>query len=117
MSPFRHRPRTAAGVVLALAAVAILHGSCTTWPRRNLHFEAAVADFYRHGPPGQTFELFNGENLAGWAVHGWGRWRVVDGELHFGGGLGYLATRFETFGDFRLDLEVKAPPGANGGVF
>ena len=72
--------------------------------------------------PGRDWiTLFDGNSLAAW--QGWngdevnGAWRLTNGELCPARGVRVnLATR-ERFGDFELELEWKASPGANSGIF
>lgn len=64
-------------------------------------------------------DLFNGGDLNGWQVIGGeaDSWKVHDGILFTEGrGGGWLSTDKE-YGDFRLELEFKVPPGGNSGVF
>ena len=65
-------------------------------------------------------ELFNGENLDGWKIHGTEKWYVEDGELVCESGpdeeYGYLATN-ESFKDFELELDFKQEDDGNSGVF
>lgn len=68
----------------------------------------------------KTTDLFNGENLAGWEVHGTEKWYVNDGELICESGpdaeYGYLSTE-EFYDDFELTLEFKQEADGNSGVF
>jgi len=65
-------------------------------------------------------DLFNGENLDGWRVHGTELWFVEDGELVCESGpdaeYGYLATE-RTFTDFDLKLDFLQEADGNSGVF
>ncbi|UJH90154.1 DUF1080 domain-containing protein [Antarcticibacterium sp. 1MA-6-2] len=65
-------------------------------------------------------DLFNGENLENWTVHGTEKWYVEDGELICESGpdkeYGYLATK-QSFKDFELDLDFKQEADGNSGVF
>ena len=64
-------------------------------------------------------DLFNGRDLEGWKVIAGetDSWQVSDGILFTEGkGGGWLSTDRE-YGDFRLELEFKVPPGGNSGVF
>ena len=67
-----------------------------------------------------TTELFNGENLEGWTVHGTEEWYVQDGEIICESGpdeaYGYLSTD-EYYDDFDLSLEFKQEADGNSGVF
>lgn len=64
--------------------------------------------------------LFNGENLNGWVVHGTEKWYVEDGELICESGpdkaYGYLSTE-EFYDNFELTLEFKQEADGNSGVF
>lgn len=69
---------------------------------------------------GQETELFNGENLDGWIIHGTEKWYVDNGELVCESGpdaaYGYLSTdRF--YDDFELTLDFKQEADGNSGVF
>ncbi|THH40587.1 3-keto-disaccharide hydrolase [Neolewinella litorea] len=68
----------------------------------------------------QTTDLFNGESLAGWEVHGTEKWYVDDGELICESGpdaeYGYLSTE-KFYDDFELTLEFKQEANGNSGVF
>ena len=71
-------------------------------------------------PKSSEKELFNGENLNGWKIHGTEKWYVEDGELVSESGpdkeYGYLATT-ESFKDFELNLDFKQVADGNSGVF
>jgi hypothetical protein len=64
--------------------------------------------------------LFNGENLDGWEIHGTEKWYVENGELVCESGpdeeYGYLSTK-EHFDNFELELEFKQEEDGNSGVF
>lgn len=65
-------------------------------------------------------ELFNGENLEGWTIHGTEKWYVEDGLLVCESGpenaYGYLSTE-EHYEDFELSLAFKQEANGNSGVF
>lgn len=69
---------------------------------------------------GQQTELFNGENLDGWTVHGTEKWYVENGELICESGpdadYGYLSTD-KFYDDFILTLDFKQEADGNSGVF
>jgi len=69
---------------------------------------------------GDSLELFNGEDLSGWVVHGTEKWYVEDGLLVCESGpdkeYGYLATE-QSFEDMDLTLEFKQEANGNSGVF
>ena len=67
---------------------------------------------------GEWHDLFDGESLDGWTVpDGENGWTVGDGAIRCRGrNGGYLVTE-AAFGDFDLDVEFAAEPGANSGVF
>jgi len=88
--------RKAVMVVLLVLMVVFL-GSCAESPERDL--------------------LANG--LADWQQIGGreGSWKFEDGILYTAGGDGgWLSTRRE-YGNFKLELEFRVPPGGNSGVF
>ena len=64
--------------------------------------------------------LFNGENLDGWEIHGTEKWYVENGDLVCESGpdeeYGYLSTK-EHFDNFELELEFKQEADGNSGVF
>ena len=64
--------------------------------------------------------LFNGDNLDGWEIHGTEKWYVENGELVCESGpdeeYGYLSTK-EHFDNFELELEFKQEADGNSGVF
>jgi hypothetical protein len=66
---------------------------------------------------GAPIALFNGRDLTGWAPRGGAnRWRAVGGVLaNTGAGANLATTR--AFGDFRLHVEVRVPPGGNSGIY
>ena len=69
--------------------------------------------------PARTVALLNGRDLHGWQVIGGAEnsWGVEDSLLYTtGNGSGWLATERE-YGDFRLELDFRLPPGGNSGVF
>ncbi|WP_406603342.1 3-keto-disaccharide hydrolase [Neolewinella xylanilytica] len=65
-------------------------------------------------------ELFNGDDLEGWTVHGDEKWYVEDGEIICESGpkaeYGYLSTD-EYYDDFELTLEFLQEADGNSGVF
>ena len=65
-------------------------------------------------------QLFNGENLDGWKIHGTEKWYVEDGEIICESGpneeYGYLATN-KSYKDFELNLDFKQEADGNSGVF
>ena len=65
-------------------------------------------------------DLFNGNDLDGWNIHGTEKWYVEDGLLISESGpdkqYGYLATN-ENFKDFEINLEFKQEAEGNSGVF
>jgi hypothetical protein len=67
-----------------------------------------------------TVELFNGQDLSGWEVHGTEKWYVEDDLLIAESGpdkqYGYLATVNE-YKDFELELEFLQEADGNSGVF
>ncbi|WP_424492769.1 3-keto-disaccharide hydrolase [Salinimicrobium sp. GXAS 041] len=67
-----------------------------------------------------SVELFNGEDLTGWQVHGTEKWYVEDDLLVAESGpdeqYGYLAT-VDDYKDFELELEFLQEADGNSGVF
>lgn len=67
-----------------------------------------------------VIELFNGENLDGWKIHGTEKWYVEDGELICESGpdkaYGYLSTE-KWYDDFELEVEFKQEANGNSGIF
>jgi hypothetical protein len=63
------------------------------------------------------FELFDGQSLAGWQVHGQAQWSVQDAEI-VGSGEddGFLATE-ASYADSRLWAEFRIEAGTNSGIF
>ncbi|MEX2368291.1 MAG: DUF1080 domain-containing protein [Balneolaceae bacterium] len=65
-------------------------------------------------------QLFNGENLSGWTIHGTEKWYVDEGELVCESGpdknFGYLSTN-ESYKNFVLSLYFKQEANGNSGVF
>lgn len=67
---------------------------------------------------GPRVALFTGRDLGGWTTQGEGpnNWKAVNGVLtNTASGANLMTTR--TFGDFRLQLEFRYPPGGNSGVY
>lgn len=64
--------------------------------------------------------LFNGEDLSGWQIHGTEEWFVEDGTLVCESGpdtgYGYLATD-RVFNDFDLEVDFLQESNGNSGVF
>ncbi len=67
-----------------------------------------------------TVDLFNGEDLTGWDIHGTEKWYVEDDLLVAESGpdkqYGYLAT-VDDYKDFELELEFLQEADGNSGVF
>ncbi len=64
--------------------------------------------------------LFDGRSLAGWRGYRGARasgWRVQDGWLRAEPGRGVDLVSVGEYDDFELELEWRAAPGGNGGVF
>lgn len=91
--------------------------SCCTLSKRNAQFEQQIQAFADRSIPGSAMDLFNGIDLSGWSVHGVGAWSVKDGILSVKRGVGYLATRCNTFKHFELSLDIRISPRGNSGVF
>ena len=64
--------------------------------------------------------LFNGNDLAGWTVHGTEKWYVENGELVCESGpdkqYGYLSTD-KDYNNFELSVQFKLEANGNSGVF
>jgi len=62
--------------------------------------------------------LFNGRDLTGWKMTGWGKFVVEDGLLKTTGGMGLLFYEGERFGNCTLRVVFKTAGGrGNSGVF
>jgi type 1 glutamine amidotransferase len=66
--------------------------------------------------PGERVALFDGESLAGWRELGDAEWTVADGVLHgtVGGGAQSFLVTERTYGDFILEVDVRAGAGNSG---
>jgi hypothetical protein len=64
--------------------------------------------------------LFNGNDLAGWTIHGTEKWYVENGELICESGpdkqYGYLSTEKDYY-NFELSVQFKLEANGNSGVF
>lgn len=66
---------------------------------------------------GETIQLFNGVDLAGWhVIQGESQWRVEGGVLRNVSRGGNIVTD-ERFGDFKLHIEFRYAPQGNSGVY
>ena len=66
--------------------------------------------------PGTKVQLFDGKTLEGWRELGDAKWTVADGVLHGsvgGGSQSFLVTE-RTYGDFLLEVDVRAESGNSG---
>lgn len=61
--------------------------------------------------------LFDGHSLFGWQAGSDVDWRVVDGAITATAGERGLLYTSSVFADYELDLEFRAEPGTNSGVF
>jgi len=81
---------------------------------------AACSGAQKANTTNQTIDLFNGENLNGWKIHGTEKWYVENGELVCESGpdeaYGYLATE-DSYKNIDLTLEFKQEANGNSGVF
>ena len=81
---------------------------------------AACSGAQKASDAGKTIDLFNGENLDGWNIHGTEKWYVEDGDLICESGpdeaYGYLATE-DSYKNIDLTLEFKQEADGNSGVF
>jgi hypothetical protein len=75
-------------------------------------YSAAVPEEYK--------QLFNGNDLSGWTIHGTEKWYADNGELVCESGpdkkYGYLSTD-KAYKNFILDLDFKQEADGNSGVF
>ncbi len=69
----------------------------------------------------EPVELFNGRNLDGWKPMtddpARNHWKVIDGILENTAMHGANIVHEKAFGDFRLHVEFRVPPGGNSGVY
>lgn len=99
----------------------VLEGTITDAAGSPVPFEGRRAPTLDHPEPawGETIELFNGRDLAGWrpqhaaAANGW---RVTGGILVNATPGNNLRTD-RTFDDFKLRAEFRYPKGSNGGIY
>ncbi|MGC9329759.1 MAG: 3-keto-disaccharide hydrolase, partial [Candidatus Hinthialibacter sp.] len=101
----------------ALSALFMGVGACCTFARRDAAFEKTIENFVEEGLPASETPLFNGKNLGGWEVHGFGSWSVENGVVTARRGMGYLSTRCDAFTDFILDVDVNVNRRGNSGIF
>lgn len=66
---------------------------------------------------GEFTPLFDGKTLAGWKnPYSWGKFEVVDGEIHLTADKKFFLVTEKTYGDFVFEGEVLLPKGkANSG--
>lgn len=68
----------------------------------------------------QTINLFNGNDLQGWTIHGTEKWYVEDGEMVCESGsdaaYGYLST-VAHYDDYELSVDFKQEADGNSGIF
>ncbi|WP_264503178.1 3-keto-disaccharide hydrolase [Luteolibacter flavescens] len=62
-------------------------------------------------------ELFNGRDLTGWEPQTKVDWQVKDGAIVATKGADGLLTTRETYRDYELEVEFRAPDGTNSGIF
>ena len=83
-------------------------------------FLFAIILFTQSAHSQKANSLFNGNDLAGWTIHGTEKWFVENGELICESGpekqYGYLSTN-KTYKNFELTLEFKQEANGNSGVF
>ena len=66
----------------------------------------------------EHMKLFNGKDLAGWKMTGWGSFTVENGLLKTVGGMGLLVYEGQKFGDCTLRVVFKTSGGrGNSGVY
>jgi hypothetical protein len=105
--------------VLGAMGLLLLVGgiSCCTITKRDTGFESKIQNFVDHAIPGSEMALLNGDTLGGWSVHGAGVWSVENGVLSVRRGLGYLATRCDSYTNVELSLECRISSYGNSGIF
>ena len=68
----------------------------------------------------QTINLFNGNDLEGWTIHGTEKWYIEDGEMVCESGpdaaYGYLST-VAHYDDYELSVDFKQEADGNSGIF
>lgn len=111
--------KTALITTFAVIGMLMLIGviSCCTMTNRDRSFESKIQKFVDNAEPGSEIELISGENVGGWSVHGMGYWSVDNGVLSVRRGLGYLATRCDTFTDMELMMDCRISNRGNSGIF
>ncbi|NPU98460.1 MAG: DUF1080 domain-containing protein [Candidatus Omnitrophica bacterium] len=104
-------------IVSVFLLVLLFLNVCSTGTRRSREFEETIRSFAERREPDSEIALFNGQDLSGWVVHGWGKWTVEDGVMTVRRGIGYLATCYEAWEDFILTLDIRVSEKGNSGVF
>jgi len=67
--------------------------------------------------PPKCDKLFDGESLQGWRAVSDANWRVEDGAIVVDSGERGLLVHEGTYENYELEVEFRAAPGANSGVF
>ena len=97
-----------------------LTGSVTTSSGERLSWIGVRAPSLRRAAPpawGEPVPLFDGRDMAAWRADGVNnQWQVAQGVLVNKASGANLITR-QTFGDFKLHIEFRYPPGGNSGVY
>ena len=108
-------------VVLSVFALASIIACKNNNDSNEIETEEIAAEVQEvEVPQSEEKDLFNGENLGGWKIHGTEKWYVEDGLLVSESGpdeeYGYLATE-EDYKNFELELEFLQEADGNSGVF
>ena len=107
--------------ILSIFAMATIIGCQNNNGSNEIETEEVSAEVQGiETPENEEKELFNGENLDGWKIHGTEKWYVEDGLLVSESGpdkeYGYLATDGD-YKNFELELEFLQVADGNSGVF
>ena len=108
-------------IILSIFAMAAIIGCKNNNGSNEVDTEEIAAEVQEvETTENEEKELFNGENLDGWKIHGTEKWYVEDGLLVSESGpdeeYGYLATD-EDYKNFELELEFLQEADGNSGVF
>ncbi len=90
---------------------------CCTFPTRTPAMNPTIKQFVQEHTPGSEIDLFNGKDLSGWDIHGFGKWSVKDGVLSAKRGIGYLSTQYSEFEDIIISVQIRISAKGNSGVF
>jgi hypothetical protein len=93
------------------------HGGPISWKNiaiKEFTPEEANAHLAEDGEGGFT-PIFNSQDLSGWQGST-DNYEVVDGAIQCKAGKGGVLYTKEEYGDFKLQIEIKLPPGGNNGL-